>query len=352
MIYEYWSRYKHGDVVSTDFRSVCRACETLTFDPRSRSGFAEVEMVRGPGFENQSNVTVRDCLNDVAMDLVLLLKDSIRRSWDPSEHHTVFMSGGHDSQILMLCLQSLARSGFDLGEILTITLEPEHDIASDFVAANLSDLPMKHEVWRAEAVTEPDYYDIRFEHNTNAFHHPFLCCFPDYLPTRSIFVSGVAGGELLSYPSSKQTQVPPRNGSYPGGFDYFMRTGTAYTLGVLANWNGLVTPYLDTEYMSYVFGIRPDLFMNDQIRVAMLRVLGCEKIRAWVGHTYNLEFSVSARSKANSEYLGSRFYEDFSDHWIVMKSLPFKDLMAEITIKSFSDIGFRLYGLATMYEGV
>jgi len=360
-----------------DLRALLRKRSDLTLDLESETGFKEIGVRWLQDIPKERQYIINPLLkieapaNQLAQSLIYQIEQYFLSVWDNSKFHILFMSGGLDSKILSYVLTSL-RNKYGknwLGDIHFSCREPEGFVFKEI---------MKRQEWAKDQYSiyhenrflEEDYYGHVYDlsDNVNAFRDPYRNNYLDLVNFLGVKMSdcqvifGSCGGEIFDYPSRK-----PRvfiNGT-PDPFlslKSYIEPGKFMFSYDYLKWGDIILPYLSYQYLALAFSV-PDRFVSKEIEIEgymklnreikmvkqgfmrseMLKVFG-DEIPCYYDHMYNDKLSDGKRTWIQNQWLSSDFYRDFKHIPEVGKSRPHE--------KPWGSLDSKLYGLATVYQGI
>lgn len=347
----YYSRKTHYQ--DLDLRAVLQKEPELTLDVRmvpswedgvNPTGFGEVNVLPTCYAWNfcrlNRNEVVPDTLEGVCDHIIELHANYFRRTWNPNDFHLILSSGGRDSRIVALILKKLRdEEGFDLGEFKFLCQGLE---AKCFIAG-MRAMGWKHdqyEVYRLDHLLEPDYYDFwHIEDNVNGFVGPQL------FPTRLPGIDPAKTCLVTSSFSSGFHNVPELSLFHFASY-YYNHSLCASVI----RFKDILINTMGYDYVNFHTHLPPRFFKKtvggDLVRDTILQRLG-DTAPLYHAHTYNFDFSPATYERINQDYQKSKFVQTFA------QSEDVKNV--QITDKNIFDWksrALRLYGLATVFEGI
>ena len=337
--------------IDLDLRNVLSREYSWTFDKQEPSGFDEIAVIPAmfPNLAVFHDVSVGKTIEEIAKDLLEILWKQITLLWDTKMPHIFFASGGRDSRILLWILRDLLKEGVELGDFIIINHEPEHEI---FKAA-MAEMDFPKQYWRIrkeDTIDKPDYYYVHpLTENVNAFCGPDLIHNQDFYPKeKACLVTGSFGGELTDYPTYRNHRI-----SFGQFLQYTGAPRTHYS-ELYGQWGDILMPFTSFEYMNYLFHVPLEFFkrtgrvgMNggDLIRDTILSLQG-NHAPFWYRHQYNKQLSPATITRLQKQYLSGKFVQYFSQVKAIVTADPSKDIFNRW------EMGSRLYGLASVFEGL
>ena len=343
--------------------AVCRKEKKLTLNIESEAGFDEIGVNRAAmNYEYQYLKGIlpkeKRTLEDFALKLIESIEKYFIDLWDSSKFHLITHSSGMDSRIISYVLAKLRDKGMELGELHFRCHEPEGELFKQ-VMREQGWRKDQYSVYKENRLSEPDYYTRNFSQNVNGFNRPSIEFWDDILSDEkkenTVYVSGLYGGEVFSYPIFKNRAFTENRHE-----DLISNTKAIFCgLAKLYNsWHDILLPFASYDYLDTAFRVDKEYFEfsegeknRDLMRLKMLELLG-NKLPFVVGHEYNLTISKGVAKQMRADYRGSKFYKDFPCY-IVKNALPWNVYeYNNIEAVSNSHIDLKLYGLATMYETI
>jgi len=375
-VFPFWTVYRSGGFSDTDFVRVCSSAPSLTinesyFDPkynnktRDETIFNEVSMLLpgekiNPKFRylfEPMNEYIGD-LRGFALELKQKLKDFYLDVWDSNRPHLFLHSSGYDSRILSGILVELRdEMGKDwVGDIHFRCHQPE---GPGFMKI------MKREGWKPNQYSNwegPDYdhYDLgRKDKILNGFisYVSGMNFWRDIVPPEEekdyICITGLGGGELLSYPAcglgSPNKLKWCGNKVFDKYLNYFPDRGV-FTSNWYNKFHDLIIPYLSYSYLSTALKI-PERFQRlhkrplDVVRHELLCSFDMDLLNVpWFKHDYNFKISEERASHMMESWRNSLFYRRYS----------YRDSIRAVDPLNFRNNSFsaRMYGFMTCYDEI
>lgn len=323
-------------------REACHDAKSLTPDFTKLSGFKEIDDIPFSHCIINEKMKVGKNLQEIAYDLIYLLKKILLENWDSNNKHCFGLSAGRNCRIILMCLRDLQKEGLDLGEYELRAHQHEHIYARD-ICKELGFPLDRLKIWREDTVDKPDHYRFaELDCHPNACFGPHIQWFEsDYDYDNNVFVSCGIAGALFFYPFSNNwgtlsMEILEKN---------FRRVDYS-EMFYLDKWDAcLFNPFMDETLLGYICSV-PDKYHQqaDVIRTEMIRQLGYSLVPLVYGHKINYQFSGNTRGRIRDFYLSSQYYKDFK---INVQPWNYVGLISE---RNNHDM--RALGLALMYEGV
>ena len=336
-----------------DMREVCRHEHELTFNPNSITGFSEIGVKPIQNLIINKREVEQD-LSTYCAELIKILCEYLHDCYDPKMPHVFYASGGKDSRIIGACLMKLHNEEkLDLGDLQLWCHAPEHPIFLHHFQ-NMGYEPDMLHVWNEEIADNPnapDYFRYDdFSRNQNAFSGPIILFDPIKATDRKKYalMGGLYGGELVEYPTngnpngyrnSRKTTL--------GQWLYFMKYPMWHIMDQYASWGDILYPYQDMDYLTHIFNMPRKFLMdgNDLIRLEMMKQLGLAS-DSYLSHKYNFNYSPEYRQSYQIAFQNSKFYRDYHEITLVQNANISDNL------QNRDSMDMKIYGLATMYEGI
>ena len=329
---------------SPDLRKICKVSNSLTFDHNSKTGFKEIGVVEPCELMEPIDVKENPALtaHQTSLRLVFAIANYFKKTWDSNKRHVIMHSGGKDSRLISMTLKLLeVEHGKDwLGEVLFVHhLEGKTD--------KLFKSVMKQSGWRDDQwhicgeddPDKEDYFDYgNFKANANSFWPTTFRWWHEVIPLDEekdwVDVWGSEGNSIGKL--GKHT------------IDKFLGFHPYYSELFLA-FNGFLCPYTSYDFVELNLQI-PLKFKNhsafpNKMRTLALKKLG-DRLPYHVHHSYNFKLSTARKHHMKENYLASKFYHDFQSNNLVRNAKPWDKRMYS------DDLDSKIYGLATMYEGI
>jgi len=336
--------YYYGENISEtiNLREACKEADTLTLNFTKMSGFNEIDDKSSTINVVNENMIVGETFEEMASDLIIIIKRVLKENWNSQQRHCILMSAGRNSRIIMMCLQYLQQEGLDLGDYEIVTHQHEHIYARDI--CNELGFPLERlHIWREETVNRPDHYRFaELDCQPNACRGPVLYPFEkDYDYSNNVLVAFGMAGAIFLYPYNRNwnnLSMEILNRKQNEGFifaDQFNQW----------RWEGrILNPFIHFDLLGYMCSI-PNCIYNkkytDIIRNTILQQLGGTQVPLIYGHKYNTQFSQMTKNRIKNFYNTSKFYNKFK-----FKAQP------ELHFNNNHNTDMKALGLALMYEGV
>lgn len=349
--------YVTDRVETMNMREAMRSLPSIELEPQSLTGVKGISIKPVEDFiSDQAPYLLHrpqkrfTSSREIGPDLIQILLTGIRDNWEVGRDKLVLMSGGIDSRLIAYCIEHLRNRKGDTwyGNVHYLCTQPEYR----FMENTLIDMGVPKDriiLYKKDKADQPDYYTwFDFDFNVNGYSRPWPRHWDQWETgidhRKCQVITGTAGGEQTNYPASKG----PKGLTVYQLLSYLNWPQAPYTQA-LSDFHSFLNPYLSLDYIRYCTMIHPNVFVlesrnrpeSDIIRRAMLTYFH-DNNPVHVGHDYNFMASRDTLDYIKYRWENSKLWLDFPE---VRDFDPMKDY-------PYITTATKLYGLATVYEGV